>query len=439
MPDLLDRAIVMQVLLTGLASWYWIYRKNRNRRVCVAHWRAGCLPDIAFRPHGTGLWLIAGWWLVMPHLVQAEPTASSSPAVDTAQPARRALIEEEIQPFQWGLHIDTDAVDTLSGGLQRGTVGNNVIHAALAVDTEKLGGPRGGRFAVSAMRISSGEASVNRIGDLQVADNLDASSTSRVYQLWYRQILSAGDTSPLYSLRAGLIDFNENFASNDAASILLNASFGLDPTLSANVPISTYPKPGWGFETAALWPNWQLRFGLFQPNPDARNSGFSDGHFLVGQFDHEIDSQSYPTTISLGLWQYHQTDRVLSSIPTHDQGVYASIDTGLGTAGNAAQVFLQLGYAPKAVNTVPRYIGVGVQTPSPFSHRPYDRFTAGIAHAEINQSPAGSETSYEVSYLFNVNHYATIQPDLQYIRHPSGQLDIPNAWVAIMRLHLEFH
>lgn len=369
----------------------------------------------------------------------ADSRMAPTSAEDSVQAARRALLSDEPQAFQWGLHIDTDAISTLHGGLQRGTVGNNVIHVAMAMDTEKLGGPRGGRFAASAIRIASGEASVNDIGDLQVADNLDAPSTSRVYQLWYRQTFTFMSTSPVYSVRAGLIDFNQNFASTDAASLLLNASFGLNPALSANVPISTYPKPGWGIETSAQWPSWQVHLGLFQADPHARNTGFRYGHFLAGEVDYQTDSKHLPITIGMGLWRYRQHDPALSSIPARDWGAYASVDAGLGSASGAAHVFLQLGYAPDSANTVPRYLGVGIQAPSPLAHRPFDRVTAGIAHAAINQSTAGSETSYELSYLVNLGHYATLQPDLQYIRHPSGRLDISNAWVAILRLHLEFY
>jgi len=410
-----------------------------NLRIPRTFWCRSSSSRESFPIHATVLLVLTLLWGFSPCITWADSTAASTSPDDSVQPARRALFSDELQAFQWGLHIDTDGIATLHGGLQRGTVGNNVIHIALATDTEKLGGPRGGRFALSGIRIASGEASVNDIGDLQVADNLDATSASRVYQLWYRQIFTPAATGPVYSVRAGLIDFNQNFASTDAASLLLNASFGLNPALSANVPISTYPKPGWGLETAAQWPNWQARLGLFQPNPDARNTGFSDGHFLVGEVDYQTNSKQLPITVGIGVWQYHQHDPVLTSTPTRDWGAYASIDAGLGQASGAAHVFLQLGYAPDSTNTVPRYIGVGIQAPSPLVNRPFDRLTAGIAHADINQSAAGSETSYELSYLLNLNHYATLQPDLQFIRHPGGRLDVPDAWVAILRLHLEFY
>ncbi|MEJ2398154.1 MAG: carbohydrate porin [Gammaproteobacteria bacterium] len=367
----------------------------------------------------------------------------TSPALDqatddTAMPARRALFAEELHALQWGIHIDTDANSILHGGLQRGTVGNNVVHLGLTMDTEKLGGWRGGRIAMSAVRIAGREASVTHIGDLQVADNLDAPASSHIYQFWYRQRFTPDGKEPGYSVRGGLIDFNQRFASTDSASLLLNASFGLNPTLSANIPVSTYPKPGWGLEATTRWSQWQLGLGLFQANPNARNAGFSTGNMLVAELDYQTLKTRYPTRFAFGVWRYHQHDPSLASTPGHDWGSYASIDTALGPATEATHVFLQLGYAPDNNNTVPRYLGLGLEAPSPFPHRPYDRVTAGIAHARINQSAAGSETSYELSYLVNVNQYVTLQPDIQYIAHPDGRIDIQNALVAILRLHLEF-
>ncbi len=352
-------------------------------------------------------------------------------------PARRALLDDAPHTFQWGLHIDTDIVANLQGGLQRGTVGNNVIHAAVAMDTGRPGDWHGGRFAASAIHIASGEASAHNIGDLQIADNLDARSESRLYQIWYRQRFRMHARGPRFSARAGLIDLNQNFAAVDAASLLLNASFGLDPTLSANVPISTYPKPGWGIEGAAHWPRWTLRLGLFQPNPTDRSRGLRDGAMTIGELDYRTAPHHGASHVKLGLWRYRHSDPSVGDTPSRDWGAYALADAPLGRGPDTARVFIQLGHAPAPENPVPHYLGLGLKMPAPLPGRPHDWFTAGIAHAEVRG--AAAETSYELSYLINLHRFVTLQPDLQYIRHPSGHRDIDNALVALLRLHLEFY
>ncbi|HKJ94949.1 MAG TPA: carbohydrate porin, partial [Gammaproteobacteria bacterium] len=344
-----------------------------------------------------------------------ETDTAASNTGDTAMPARRALLDDEPHAFQWGLHIDTDTVANLRGGLQRGTVGNNVIHAAVAMDTGPLGAWRGGRLAASALRIVSGEASVHNIGDLQVADNLDARSDSKVYQLWFRQRFRAGTRhGPHFRLRGGLIDLNQHFAAVDAASLLLNSSFGIDPTLTANVPISTYPTPGWGLEGAATWKHWSAQLGVFQPNPDKRGQGFRNGRMSIGELDYQTTDGA--TQLKLGGWHYRQSDPATGTTPNRDWGAYALAQTDLTSGPNAPSAFVQLGHAPDRANAVPHYLGLGVQVPGPLPGRPQDGFTAGMARAEVRG--AAAETSYELSYLVNLGRFVTLQPDLQYIRHP---------------------
>jgi porin len=361
-------------------------------------------------------------------------------ADDAAIPARRALLSDEEHAIQWGLHIDSDVVSNLQGGLQRGVVGINVVHVAFAMDTQKLDAWAGGRLSVSALRIDSGLPSINYIGDLQVADNLDALSDSRLYQASYRQRFRVSGHGPEVYLRGGLIDLNENFATTETASLLLNASFGLNPALSANVPVSTYPEPGLGLETALSWSQWQWRLGVFEANPAQRGDGIQHGHFLLGEVAYQTHAREDETaTLKLGLWRFRQSDPALSIFPERDWGAYASLEAPLFDRRKSPRVFLQLGHAPNPGNNVPHFLGAGVQIPAPLAGRPYDWFSAGLAHAEIADSTAGSETSLEISYLINLHRFVTLQPDLQYIRHPGGRSDIRDAVVAIMRLHLEFY
>jgi len=375
-----------------------------------------------------------------PAIVPEIPEPTPSQPDDAAIPARRALLSDVEHAFQWGLHIDSDVVSNLQGGLKRGAAGISVVHVAFAMDTQKLDAWAGGRFSVSALRIDSGLPSTNYIGDLQVVDNLDALSHSRIYQAGYRQRFVVSAHGPELYLRGGLIDLNENFAATDTASLLLNASFGLNPSLSANVPVSTYPEPGLGLEAALQWPQWQWRLGAFQVNPAQRGDAFQHGHFLISEVDYQTSPrEEVAATLKFGLWRYRQSDPALSNVPERDWGAYASIESPLSRGSQVPRIFLQLGHAPDAGNSVPHYLGAGVQIPAPLAGRPHDRFTAGVAHAEIVGSSGGSETSFEVSYLLNLHRYVTLQPDLQYIRHPGGRSDVRDAVVAIMRLHLEFY
>jgi len=364
-----------------------------------------------------------------------DPAADADDAVPA--PARRPLMSEEPNAFQWSLHLDSEAVSDRGGGLRRGTVSDTVVHAAMAVDTQPLGLWAGGRFAASAVHIRSGEPSQNYVGALQAVSNFEAESASRVYQLWYRQQFKWSDSQ----LKAGLIDLNQDFVAVDSAAMLLNASFGLMPTLSANVPISTYPELGLGIEAAAAWRSWQFQLGLFQPDPAERGSLFQHGHLLIGEagYARMVNGQSWGR-YKLGVWQYRQSDTDLADVPANDSGVYGIVDQTLLRRGmRRLGVFVQAGASPRSANAVPYYLGAGLQLHAPFRRRPTDLYAAGVAHVGVRGDNSTAETVYELSCIVRLHGFANLQPDLQYVSRPGGRADVNNVLVAILRLHLEFY
>ena len=363
--------------------------------------------------------------------------AARDPDDNVPAPARRPLVSEAPSAFQWSLHLDSEAVSDLDGGLRRGTVPDTVVHAAMAMDTQPLGLWAGGRLAASALNIRSGEPSQNYVGALQAVSNFEAEPATRLYQLWYRQQFKWLDSR----LKAGLIDLNQDFMAVDSAAALLNASFGLMPTMSSNVPASSYPEPGFGIEAAATWQAWQFQLGLFQPDPTDRGSLFQHGQLVIGEvgYDRTVNGQSWGH-YKLGVWQYRQSDADLADVPANDAGVYWIVDQTLFRRGpRDASVFVQAGASPRSANAVPYYLGAGLQLHAPFRQRPNDLFTAGIAHARLRGDNLTSETAYELSYIVRLHRIASLQPDLQYVTHPGGRIDINNALVAILRLHLEFY
>ena len=359
------------------------------------------------------------------------------PIDDVPEAALRPLLSDEPSPFQWSVHLDSEAVSNRDGGVQRGTASDTVVHAAMAVDTQPLGLWAGGRLAASAVSINSGQPSQRYVGDLQGVSNLEAETATRLFQLWYRQEFDRAGLR----VKGGLIDMNQDFVATDSAATLLNASFGLMPTLSANIPASSYPEPGFGLEAAATWQHWLYQIGLFQADPGDRSGFFRHGHLLIGEADYDLTAggQSWGH-YKLGVWHYRQSDAVPGTVPTNDRGAYGIVDQTLFRRGpRDLGVFVQLGSSPSSTNEVPYYLGAGLQLRAPFRHRPGDLLTAGIAHARVRGDDVTAETTYELSYVFRVHRIATLQPDLQVVRHPGGQSDINDAVVAILRLHLEFY
>lgn len=344
--------------------------------------------------------------------------AATSALAQVPRPARFLSFPQFRQALQLGLHLDTEAVSNVSGGLRRATDYDTLLHVGFNLDSAPLGLWQGGKLRLSAIRVVSGQPDIRSIGDLQVTSNIAAPSASRIYQFWYRQRLGSG-----MGLRAGLIDMNQYFAVTPHAGAFLNASFGIVPTVASNVAASIYPEPGAGVIFTAQGDGWRGELGMFQAQPSHRGEPFRHGAMVIAQVQRG--------GLQAGLWNYRDT----SGTPGTDWGGYASIGGMLARGING---FLQLGAAPRSTNAVPYYLGAGVLAQSPIAGRSADRLGVAMARAWIRGTAAPAETSWELTYVLRVSPHFVLQPDVQYIVHPAGSIDIPNATVIFLRAHVEF-
>lgn len=83
-----------------------------------------------------------------------------------------------------------------------------------------------------------------------------------------------------------------------------------------------------------------------------------------------------------------------------------------------------------SVSNINRYLGGGLSYTGPFKSRPNDVAGFAISNAHFgsdylnaNPQPYKNETTYELTYQFEVKPGFIIQPDFQYIKTPSGQFD----------------
>lgn len=94
------------------------------------------------------------------------------------------------------------------------------------------------------------------------------------------------------------------------------------------------------------------------------------------------------------------------------------------------------------VQAIDGYLGMGLLKTAPSSAREADRVGLAISRAFI--SPAArrtlglreAETTFDAAYQLQVAEAFALQPDVQYIVHPSSAAAIPNALVLGLRLVL---
>lgn len=274
------------------------------------------------------------------------------PAIGVAQEANqnaRVLpLPSPRQGLDFNLNWDADAYANVAGGARRGYATDSVVSGGMNLDTGVLGWWRGGSFALGLRAISSTHPS-DYVGDLQAVSNLDAPNLRQVSELWYSQ------QSGQALVRGGIMDVNRFFDVTDAAGLFTNASFGITPTLTLDVPTATYPYPAWGLMTrlGSDTDNW--RIGVFQGNPLARSSALHEGAMLIAERGWRNPAAG--THVALGAW-YRQAPESAGG-PTRDWGAYANLEHALPGHPDAV-AFLQADVSPGRVNTVPAYLGAGV-------------------------------------------------------------------------------
>ncbi|MGH8226152.1 MAG: carbohydrate porin [Gammaproteobacteria bacterium] len=325
--------------------------------------------------------------------------------------------------LSFGLHWDTDIYGNLDGGVKRGYATDSVLSLGFGLDTGKLGWWQGGEFAFGLQAIASTHPS-EYAGDLQTLSNLDAPNRRQIAEFWYAQSLGNA-----ILVRAGIIDMNRFFDANSTAGLFPNSSFGIMPSISANVPVSIYPTYGWGAmaQFGADKNGW--RAGVFQGDPEHRSTALKGGAMLVAERDWQTAGSG--TQVGIGAW--YRRASVESGLPTSDWGAYANLEQPLPNHPDTS-AFLQVGASPGAVNTVPVYLGGGIVFHD-VSHTVSD-LGFGFARAWIRGHAA--ETSLEATATLPLfDDKIALQPDLQYILHPSGIY--PNALVVGLRLHLTLY
>jgi porin len=119
---------------------------------------------------------------------------------------------------------------------------------------------------------------------------------------------------------------------------------------------------------------------------------------------------------------------------------------------------MRLGGAPSDRNLITWYADGGFGFKGPFAERPDDVLTVGVAYGRISNEAAladrlagpptpvrNHETLVELTYNFSLMPGWSLQPDLQYVINPGGNIarpsgtgTIPDALVLGLRTTLNF-
>ncbi len=343
-------------------------------------------------------------------------------AQDNGDSARLIPLPSPHKGLSFGLHWDSDIYDNLDGGAKRGYATDSVLSLGFGLDTGELGWWQGGQFAFGVQGIWSTHPS-EYVGDIQTLSNLDSPNRRQVAEFWYSQTFGSA------LVRAGIMDMNDFFDVNDTSSFLTNSSFAIMPSITVNVPTATYPDSSWGVMAQFGEDKNGWLVGVFQGNPERRSTALKGGEMFIAERNWQAASGG--TQLGIGAW--YRRAPVASGPPTSDWGVYANLEQPLPNHPDTS-AFVQIGVSPSEVNTVPAYLGGGIVFHD-VSHAVSD-LGFGFARAWIRGQTA--ETSVEATAAIPLfDGKVALQPDVQYVFHPSGIY--PNALVVALRLHLTLY
>lgn len=357
----------------------------------------------------------------------------ASPLIAVPRLALRTLAEH-------GLSFQGQLVHDWSKNLSSGAdpaygFGRYSLDLSARVESDKsLGWPGSTGFVRLKQHIR--EFGWSNAGAAQLYSNIDASSRTTLYELWFEQRMLRGNLR----LKGGKIDANTEFAVVENGADFLNSSMGFSPTILA-FPTYPEPQPGGGiFFTSSR--GYGLALGMFRSTMGTLSIAEPRLRWSMGE-------RELPGRIGAGYWRLDGSMHCYDgrAVSVH-QGFYSVVEQGLWRSSQpgrnrAVTSFLQLGQAGGDVSAFTRHIGGGVIWQSPLAGRPDDGL--GLATTWVQFSPrpeAGfdypSEVIAEAYYKLAIHRHVALVPDLQFLHHPGGLRANPDVAVFTPRLVISF-
>lgn len=361
-----------------------------------------------------------------------------------------------------------------SGGNRRGGVDMGFFEAQLAFDLEKLAGLNGWSFYANVFQLhSTGRFRRNYVGAQNTVAWTEAKPTTRLSELWLEYKFTDN-----VNLRFGQLAADTEFATSEVSTLFLQSDWstimaGAMPNGGPAAPLST---PGARLQIDPT-KDTSLLLAVFNGDPAGRGAGEEQGrnphglNFRVndpplfmaeGQYRLNQDESDggLASTFKFGAW-HHQDDfadqrygtdgRSLADSASNGTGrphqgnfgFYSVVDqqlyrpAGVGPDGGIS-IFNRISVSPSDRNAIDFFVDGGIVFAGLIAARPDDKFGASVIYSRYSSNARGfdrdqraftgspreardSETSFEITYAAQIVPGWILQPDAQYIRHPSGQ------------------
>ena len=388
---------------------------------------------------------------------------------------------KETNGIEFKIEYTDEVFGVMTGGIRREPSYEGQLHFSVNTDLERLIGWSGAKTHVTVFQIhDSGHNVVENSGSIADPSNIDALPTTRLYTAWFEQ--SFGDR---FSVRLGQIVADGEFFTSDTAGNLINGTFGWAGILGANMlsggPAYPLATPGVRVQLnanenitalAAVFSGDPAGSGC-NDNPQACNRygttfSLTGGSLWMGEVQYAVNhgkqAAGLPGVYKLGGWYattdfadqhygFDVTGAVVSLAnpaavgPLNhagNRGIYGVADQMVWRADKASlNLFARAGLSPSDRNLISYYADAGAGFKGLLPGRADDVLTFGVAYAKISKDAAAldqdtlalngppypihdQEVVFELSYQAQIAPWWIVQPDLQFIVHPGGNVPDPN-------------
>ena len=397
-----------------------------------------------------------------------EDSALSSlwPKMDTLGGIRPPLARNGVA---FGTTYIGEVLANPSGGVKQSAHYDGLLNVYLDADMEKMIGWKGLCFHTNMFQIHGTSITGENLLSIVSASNIEAFPSTRLDEFWFEQSLLGGKAS----VRFGALAVDTEFLIADSAGAFIANTFGWTTISSDNLPyggpIYTFASPG---VRVAVEPNdhFKLMIDVNDDNPigpcpedldpgQCNENGLEfrldDPTLLLVEADYSYNKDAgLPGTLKFGGWYDFGKfadqrldvnggpQGITGADPLLHDGTYALygvIDQVIYRLpgeedGRGISVFARVVGSPSDRNQIDAYFDTGVVFTGMIRRRPNDIFGVGFAYTGISDDASAFdrdsglsvirnyEVLLEISYTAAIVPGWTLQPDLQYIWNPGGNV-----------------
>ncbi|MBQ0016964.1 MAG: carbohydrate porin [Bacteroidales bacterium] len=331
-----------------------------------------------------------------------------------------------------------DMAGNMRGGLSASGGYLGYGYTGIAVNTDRAGWWRGGKLTLTLGSTHGVKPSEMWLGDFQVADYIEGGTHIFLQDFNLQQQLGS------LQLTIGMQDLCANYAVCEPAGLFFNSTFGIHSVASMNMDVPIFPIFGLGvnlrydiseqlYVEGALY---DTPIG-FDQNPYNLNidlspqdgyiaaaevgfmphwSGLGNGGYTVGAL---YETSQKIANLYVNCWQevwHGNNGLVITPFVMGSIALSEDLQHDIDLAGG---INLKGLFSSKGI------LGIAVTT-SHFLLTPDTELTREY------------ETALELTYQYSIGNHLSIQPDVQYILHPSGTgRTLPNALFVAIRAKVD--